>query len=210
MTVMHIDPESLAGRVVHHLKTNATETLHSDGISRLFDVSPRVIHTQLADLVAHQALKRDPDPDQGYAYRRGPQFKLVMLDGKTDPVIAPRHLTSTAPPAATAAPKPPAGIALLQEGTAIIPASLKPITPTTVGIRKGIPMPKARSRKATDWGPTLARLTEVGDSPEPLPKRMRSVLARHVTDANRVQGDKAKRFALRAIDDDHFGVWRTA
>lgn len=203
MTVLHIDPESLAGRVVAHLKEHETETLHSDGIARLFDISPRVIHTQLGDLVAHQALKRTQDLEQGYIYRRGPQFKLVMLDGKSAPVVTPAHLAAAlAPLPRSTAPR----------GPLPAPAALttKTLTPETVGIRKGIPMPGGRHSRAMDWTVTLQRLTEVGDSTEPLPKRMRSVLARHVQEANKVEGEKASRFALRAIDDDHFGVWRTA
>ncbi len=208
MTVLHIDPESLAGRVVKHIKDNATESLHSDGISRLFDVSPRVIHTQLADLVAHQALKRDQDPEEGYMYRRGPQFKLVMLDGKTDPVIAPRHLA----PAAALAPRPapPAALARVPFTATMAPGGVHPLTPETVGIRKGIPMPGGRQSRGMDWSVTLKRLTEVGDSTEPLPKRMRSVLTKQVTAANKIEGENAGRFTLRAIDKDHFGVWRTA
>ncbi|EJE49601.1 hypothetical protein PMI14_05844 [Acidovorax sp. CF316] len=197
MTVMHLDPESLAGRVIAHLKEGEGHPMRTDLIARAFDVSPRVVHTQLADVVAHMVLKREKDHEDEYTYRRGPQFKMAMLDGKPEPVIAARHLQ--APAAAAPAPAEPTR-----------PISLERLTPDMFGVRKGVPMPGPRVAHGLDWTPLLERLTDVGDSTDPMPASVRQTLRRNIKILEGRKGKDGPRFEVRSINKDNVAVWRVA
>lgn len=101
----------------------------------------------------------------------------------------------------------PATIAALRKPSTQAQAEEAPITPDTVRLHKGIPVPPARNM-GNDWSALLQRM-EVGDCTDPLPRRLLTPVRKHMTQANRAKGKTM--FVARFTDASaKFRVWRTA
>ena len=106
----------------------------------------------------------------------------------------------------------PATRAALRTPGTQAPADAQAITPDTVRIHKGIPVPPARN-VGQDWGALLQRM-EVGDCTDALPRRLLTPVRKHMTQANKKRGKTmyVARFVVESCTEPstHFRVWRTA
>ncbi|MCW5323711.1 hypothetical protein D5039_21975 [Verminephrobacter aporrectodeae subsp. tuberculatae] len=193
MTVPQLPPDSLADRVVRFFQTSPDEVLSTDDIAAKFGTSVRGIHTQLACTLVSEVLLRERNDDGDYTYAAGPSIFVAQAPpAKAKPQAAQERKRTVAKTQA-----PPPAKAKPQEA---------PFTPANVKIVKDVPLP-GRWNVPNDWDQLLGRM-QVGDSTEPLPRKIEANVRKHIT---RVHAQGKGTYAVRRIDaSGQIGIWRIA
>lgn len=182
--------DTFPGKVCEFFRNNELEELSTYDIAVKFGGGPRGVHSKLAGVVADGLLVRKADDDQGYVYIKGPKLmqglppEAYASPDEVQPASATTVRTASKPPAHERAPLP---------------------DPATVPLESGIAVPQGRSGTKLDWTKLLDRM-DVGHSAF-LPKQARAMLSKCMSAKHKA--GKA-RFSLRAADEAHIRVWRTA
>lgn len=176
--------DSLAAKVVGHLRKHPDDELASTDIAAMFKVHAKDVDALLSGAVAAGALNRRS--------ARGDKVPVFM---------AGVRIAAVAPAPAAAAPSFPT----MPPPTRTRRAPLPVFDAAALAVEADVAMPASKRGAQTDWPVLFERLTEVGMCSCPLPKLVKGSLAGA---ANAWFKPRGLAFAIRAISDTHLRIWR--
>lgn len=185
---------SLAHMVCAFLHANRDEELTRADIAQKFACAPGSIDSALAPAIEHKVISRRDDKAQGcFVYLAGPQM----------PNYNPGNAAATE---AEANKRPTTH--RVKSGTRQTRQELPAPDISQIVVAYDRPMPTGRAKGTSKYTQLFATLDRVNAS-FTLPAIYKDALSKAISSHVRANPDNPARFAVRTIDAETVGVWRT-